>query len=139
MQNELKGRTAWVVGAGGTQSSPDGKTSSFGTYCSATGGKLGGLPSDSWRLEGGRPGEGVGSGGILLSGGWGSEPTIVMPNTIVGGSGDGGSSFWGGGIRSGNGGIAGRGSGDAAPGAGGGGCDVNERGPGRPGIVFIQY
>jgi hypothetical protein len=129
-----------VVGAGGTQSSTSGKTSSFGAFCSATGGKPGATTTEASRVSGGEPGEGSGSGGIALTGGWGSEPTQVVSNySFHGGSGDGGASFWGGGFRSGNGGAAGRGSVEAAPGSGGGGTDVNERGPGRPGIVVIQY
>lgn len=131
-----------VVGAGGAGvlnaiGSPGG-TSSFGAYCSATGGQTSGATLGFAGLAG------VGIGGDINLAGQGGAPasptTSTTSNmTMTGHSGgNGGASYWGGGTRGG----FGINAGDQTPGAGGGG-NVNTVGtpslPGGAGIVEIRW
>lgn len=131
--------TVGLGGAGGSNSTgSDGETSSFGTYCSATGG--GGTTSTPG--SGGRGGVGVG-GDINVNGGGGHAPTPILSTTSslsLSGQwgGDGGASYMGGGSR---GGFSVGGSG--APGAGGGGNTTASPGVtglnGANGIVMVEW
>lgn len=123
-----------TVGVGGNISDPNGKTSSFGSYCSATGGTAGAAGTQgAIAAAGGAPG--IGAGMVAIEGGWGSDGGTIGK---IGGSGDGGASFFGGGLRGSVGGFP-PGGGSGSPGAGGGGFGLNERGAGQRGIVIIQY
>ncbi len=124
-----------TVAAGGAGGDVSGGTSSFATFISATGGARS-IFSSTASSAGGGPGVGIG-GAINLSGGWGGDGqsgTVAFP-------GNGGSSYWGGGIRAFNGGGAAPATG--APGGGGGGSyasPVNTPGTnGLNGIVVLEY
>ena len=81
----------------GTTSPNDGQPSSFGSHCSATGGKAGRSYYTNNAGVTGHAIPGVGSGGdINIRGGYGDLPTLNMsvPQGIPGGL--GGVSFWGG-------------------------------------------
>ena len=109
-------------------------TSSFSTYCSATGGA-----QDGSAGTGGLAG--VGSGGDLNIGGTAGTSTIGSHTVATGGT--GGSSMFGGGGRGGiqlNGvGSAGE-AGKAYGGGGGGGVGAgNAGGTGASGVVIIEY
>tara|TARA_Y100000034_G_scaffold11076_1_gene11627 strand:- start:2270 stop:3106 length:837 start_codon:yes stop_codon:yes gene_type:complete len=143
IENDLVGSTVAVtVGAGGVggvynqpppggsarSSGGDGESSSFGSFCSATGGVGGG----SFRAQGG-----VGSGGDINLVGDGSGQTGISG----GGSDSGGSSYWSGGGSGGGGGsriesgLAGtHGSGG---GAGSGGAFIANGGAGGDGIIVV--
>tara|TARA_Y100001980_G_C14553556_1_gene338994 strand:- start:510 stop:1421 length:912 start_codon:yes stop_codon:yes gene_type:complete len=138
-------------GGGGAQDSDGGDagTSSFGSYCSATGGGRG-IPWNSGSST--RSGvSGVGSGGdINLSGGQGSQG-VAHDASDDGHANDGGASFWGGG---GHGAVASAGYNrsnqtysSAQPGqaygsgGGGGGHTGGNQAPGaagKPGIVVVE-
>ena len=121
-----------------------GGTSSFGAYCSATGGGGGGRVSPSEPTVYSGVG-GVGSGGTLNirgSGGGGSSLQQKSPNTVLIG-GEGGSSHMGGGARMDEG-IAGPGRAGGSYGGGGGGGDEGNGtsgngGPGAAGVVIVEY
>ena len=129
-----------TIGGGGTGSVGDdnnggnaGGTSSFGSYCSATGG---GKP-ENWAI-GGVPGEGIG-GDINLLGGGGICGNIDGGNNEESG-GTGGSSYWGGGNHGGSYWLA-RDENAGAPGSGGGGTHAstnNAGSAGMPGIVVVE-
>ncbi|WP_417842967.1 hypothetical protein [Thalassospira sp.] len=124
-----------TVGRGGKYGAGTGGTSSFGTFCSATGGTPGNNYTGS-TAPSGQPGDGVG-GDINLVGGWGSDAP-VQSGTGSGGSGDGGASYWGGGVRSGTG-SGGSGVGvSGAPGSGAGGSAQSTT-EARAGMVVIQW
>ena len=89
---------------------------------------------------GGYGGTAVG-GDINLTGGWGSDSPRTGDGTSIGGSGDGGASFWGGGSRSGAGPFVRRQVWKAAPGSGGGGSsdvDPNIGAHGMDGIIVME-
>ncbi|WP_425275560.1 phage tail protein [Stutzerimonas zhaodongensis] len=122
---------AVTVGAGGQFGSTSGGTTSFGVYCSATGG-FGGQQYAGSNSAGGGPGAGAG-GTLNIAGGFGSDGP-VQGGAGIGGSGDGGVSIFGGGVRSsGGGGLSG-----AAPGSGGGGSETTTT-QGMPGVVIIEW
>lgn len=92
-----------TVGAGGAGNSSyeeidgnNGGTSSFGSYCSATGG-YGGFRTSPFiaSARGGAGGKGIG-GDLNLTGGPGQSGSYSVTNTVSAG-GSGGNSFWGGG------------------------------------------
>lgn len=129
------GVNASTAGAGGT--------SSFGAYCSATGGN-GGTAADPSSGYGYAVPGGVGSGGdINLYGGRGGGTSPMSQDvggyggaTIFGGAGSGGGG--GGGAYSG----ASFNSDGSAPGAGGGGTarlNASQGGNGANGIVIVEY
>lgn len=120
---DLTGVTSvsYTVGAGATPAT--GGSSTFGAFCSATGGTTG--------LDAGAGGTGgVGLGGdINLSGGQGTD-------SGVGGAGGGGTSYWGGSVRGGDGiGVTGPAT---AYGAGAGGS-VTVRAAGIGGIIVLEW
>ena len=120
---------AITVGAGTIS---NGETSSFGAYCSATGGRLGGLYEGN-SASGGFGGTASG-GDINILGGDGSDGPVIG-GVAAGGSGDGGASSQGGGGRSAeSNGLNGR-----APGSGGGGSKNNYRSKGADGLVVIEW
>lgn len=109
-------------GAGGS-----GGTSSFGSLATATGG-AGANWGSGTNSAGGSPGDGTNYGALIFPGGFGSDGQdggVVL-------SGDGGTSYWGGGGRGGDSG------GKAGPvfGSGGGGCRVST-GPGGSGAAGV--
>lgn len=126
-----------TVGAGGPSLTADGGgniggTSSFGAYCSATGGEGGVLGT-------GGGGGGVGAGGDLNLAGSGGGATATSAGSTVFTAGAGGGSLLGGGGR-------GRSTGSAAPGVaglngGGGGGSVLAAagGAGGAGVVIIEW
>lgn len=122
------------AGSVGVQSvGATGGTSSFGEFCSATGGLGGGAFSSGGGTDGGRGGAGSG-GDVNVSGGFGSD----SPNGGAGGGcGDGGSCSMGGGARSGS------AYGESAAGHGGGGGGgmggVGRGGDGASGLVLIEW
>jgi len=128
-----------TVGGGGGATgyytaAPDGGTSSFGAYCSATGGYG---ANRNYSHTGGLGG--VGSGGdINLYGGMGTGHGNSMGHGVLG---RGGETYFGGapgGKREGGGGGN---VGQGAPGSGGCGGRTNDNhgsgGPGKPGAVYI--
>ncbi|QTP60931.1 phage tail protein [Billgrantia antri] len=122
---------AVTVGSGGATD----KSSSFGTFMSATGGEGGGDYTGG-TAPGGFGGQGTG-GSINLSGTDGSDGPYSNGNP-TGGSGDGGSAMFGGATRSvsyGNTGIT-----PTTPGAGAGGAGTSSpRADGAPGIVIVRW
>lgn len=120
-------------GSGSAANGGAGGTSSFGAYCSATGGS-GGLYFAAGPA-GGAPGAGTG-GDLNLSGGYGSDG--LANGATFGGI--GGASYWGGGSRAvqgSSGGLAG-----LAPGSGAGGVygSTAQSGAfGAAGIVHITW
>lgn len=129
---------AVTVGTGGARSvSPStsgqaGGTTSFGSYMSAVGGGPGIRYNSTTAASGGYGGSSTG-GQLNLKGGDGSDGPIITGNSI-GGSGDGGASFFGGGSRGSTSFIATI----PAYGAGGGG-GVTGSNPGGPGVVIIEW
>jgi hypothetical protein len=125
------GTVSVTVGTGGAAGS--GNTSSFGAYCSATGGAVG------TGLVGGNGGIGS-SGDLNFAGGGGGAPIISSVDTFLLG-GAGGSSFFGGGAAgtlfgtSGGVGLTGR----AYGGGGGGSAAGSAGGAGADGIVIVEY
>jgi len=127
--------TVGTAGTGGTGSGTSsaagaGGTTSFGAYCSATGG--GGANQLGGGVGGGGGGEGVG-GDINLRGGYGSNGST----STVAYQGMGGASILGGGVR-----HSSDGSGTAAYGAGGGGIYGSSSAQGiagGAGIVIVEY
>jgi hypothetical protein len=128
---------AVTVGAGGAQNVAGG-TSSFGAYCSATGGGAGGRAGNPFANgQGAAPGNaGVGSGGDLNIQGEGGDTSYS--NEIPGA---GGSSSFGGGGKS-----AAIAPGAAAPGGayGGGGAGAYfprnpSAGSGAGGVVIVEF
>lgn len=120
-----------TVGSPGQVGSTVGGTSSFGAYCSATGG-TGGQPYAGGTSAGGAPG--MGSGGDMnMLGGYGSD-AAVQNGVGNGGSGDGAPSYLGGAARSGG----GLGVGTGAPGSGGGGSETATT-AGASGAIIIQW
>lgn len=108
-----------------------GWSSSFGTYCSATGGVAGGPDGTNY---GGPGGTGVG-GDINIDGGAGADGVPDPFFAAASGGGQGGASYWGGGGR----GASGVGVAGAAPGSGGGGGTQAAGGTGADGIVTIEW
>ena len=129
---------AVIVGAGGAANT-NGQTSSFGAFCSATGGLSPAISSASPGV-GGAGGTATG-GDINFSGGAGNGGSGIS-GTVAGTSGNGGSSIFGGaglGLFPTNSGIAGAGaSGTGAGGAGGNGVPC-VGGAGGSGIVIVEY
>ncbi|WP_459614361.1 phage tail protein [Bordetella sp. 2513F-2] len=129
---------AVTVGRGGSGgplgfSGGNGGTSSFGAFCSATGGVGGGVIKGA--PAGGAGGTATG-GDLLLAGGAGSDGVPDAFGTGLGiGGGHGGSSFWGGGGRGAN----GPGMGAICPGAGGGGGGAGTGGRGADGLVMVMW
>lgn len=110
------------------------RSSSFGPYLSATGGGNG--ADYTGGASAGGPG-GTGTGGdINLPGGWGSDAPELNSGAVEGGSGDGGSSYWGGGRRSGSG---SGGVNNLPPGAGGGGSETLPRSRGGNGKIIVRW
>jgi len=122
------------AGSVGVQSvGATGGTSSFGEFCSATGGRGGGAFSSGGGTDGGSGGAGSG-GDVNVSGGYGSD----SPNGGAGGgSGDGGSCSMGGGARSGS--AYGESAAGHGGGGGGGTGGVGRGGDGASGLVLIEW
>lgn len=135
------GTVAVTVGLGGAAETA-GSTSSFGAYCSATGGARAAVRTNNVG-PGGAGGTGTG-GDINFTGGAGSGGSGVI-NVVAGVGGTGGNSIFGGGGLGGlgvNGGSAGAGG----PNTGGGGAGGNSAnsspnagGAGGSGIVIVEY
>lgn len=129
-----------TAGASGNNNGGDGATSSFGTYCTATGGS-GGYSSDNSNGQAyprGNPGTGTG-GDFNVSGGWGGKGSRQSESI----SSMSGSSYFGGGASgsiSASGGNAGQSG--SAYGSGGGSAFQNPTdaagGAGKAGIVIIE-
>lgn len=119
-----------TVGAGTTT---DGEASSFGAYCSATGG-LAGQTYTGDNAAGGGGGYGAG-GDINTRGNWGSDGPVQSGGSLAGGSGDGGAGLFGGAGRS----AIGQGFDGEGPGAGAGGSSINARSKGADGAVIIEW
>jgi hypothetical protein len=121
-----------TVGAGGT-AQVTGGTSSITGVASATGG-LGASFTSSGLSAGSGPG--VGSGGAInLEGGWGGDGQ----SGVVAFAGNGGASYWGGGVRAF---AAGGGGPTTGPYGAGGGGTYNGSGNGAAGIagvVVLRY
>ncbi len=142
--------TVGAPGAGGKSSNGwdglNGGASSFGEFCSATGG-LGGIGSGSGLTTPSAfsgAGGGIGSGGDLNVRGCGGGDGTVMQysatSLCVGGNG-GGAAFFGGGVDGGSVGQPQNGSspGEGGPAAAAAGGTVFSGGDGAPGIVIIQW
>ena len=128
--------SAGTANAGGFEG--QGATSSFGAYCSATGGRNTGAATGTTWAIGGAGGIGIG-GDINLSGGDGNGGAIDMTNTYLS-AGTGGASYWGGGGAGDN-----RNNSPAHPRAGqvygsggGGGAITQTSGNGAGGVVVIE-
>lgn len=130
-----------TVGAGGanvsgTNHGNAGATSSFGSYCSATGGGVG-RHGNAGYIVGGPGGTGTG-GNINLIGGGGGYGSDGANQHLAGGT--GGASYWSGGGR----GVAGNSHGDSDKkhgnhGSGGGGASYQgSSGNGGAGIVVVE-
>ena len=135
----------------GTTSPNDGQPSSFGSHCSATGGKAGRSYYTNNAGVTGHAIPGVGSGGdINIRGGYGDLPTLNMsaPQGLPGGL--GGVSFWGGPGRgamddnftNGNHDISGGATSGSSAGAFGAGGSAGSRdftgGAGTNGVVVVE-
>jgi len=132
---------AVTVGAGGSAGSTGvapaaGGTTSFGAFCSASGGQLNGLATLAAPYHGGTPG-GTGSGGDLNLAG--SEGNVGI--TINGGM--GGGAPHGGGMRNAG---AGAGNPGLAPGGGASGAGIGSNGTtpnagaaGAAGLVIVRW
>lgn len=121
-----------TVGAGGAQNT-DGGTSSFGAYCSATGGKKGTTSTNMSGAEGG-----IGTGGDLNIRGGGSGGGVSTSGSITVPSPGGSSILGGGGFSSGT--TAGVNGGDGGNyGGGGGGTGTASAGTGGNGVVIVEY
>lgn len=115
-----------TVGAGGTNAPSTGGSSSFGSFCSATGG----WATSNAGGTGGDGGTGVGGDINLNGGGGGSSSRYALGN-----AGNGGSSYWGGGEKARSGSATPR---VQAPGGGAAGIwDAGTDGIGANGIVVI--
>lgn len=131
------GTVTVTVGAGGAANT-DGGTSSFGAYCSATGGLS---PASGTGPAGGAGGTATG-GDINFTGGAGGGGNGVT-GTVGGSAGNGGSSIFGGaGLGAGSTNAvntAGAGA-SGTGGGGGGGCGgPGTGGAGGSGIVIVEY
>jgi hypothetical protein len=131
------GTVTVTVGAGGAANAT-GDTSSFGAYCSATGGLS---PASSSGPPGGAGGTATG-GDINFTGGAGCGGNGVS-GTVAGSAGNGGSSIFGGaGLGAGSSNAvntAGAGA-TGTGGGGGGGCGgPGTGGAGGSGIVIVEY
>jgi hypothetical protein len=116
-----------------------GGTSSFGPYCSATGGSVG---QENSYLFGGVGGlGGVGSGGTIDIGGQAGGTGGTGTGGDTGGGGAGGSSILGGGGRGGSGNGASATNGQNYGGGGGGRGNNNSpaRGNGASGVVIVEF
>lgn len=124
------GGTGGISGSTGSSQGLNGGSSSIGAFMSATGGNAGESGADA---AGGQGGLGtVGGSGIQLYGGYGTDGDIGGTGLFAG---NGGASYWGGGIRAARGGPV---STPAAAGSGGGGGYFSGDGSdGMPGIVII--
>jgi len=133
------GTVAVTVGTGGAANT-DGVTSSFGAYCSATGGVSPGVFSNN-PGPGGAGGTATG-GDINFTGGAGGGGSGVS-GTVAGNGGGGGCSIFGGGGLGAVGTNAVNTAGAGAPGTGaggGGGCGgPGTGGAGGSGIVIVEY
>ena len=133
------GTVAVTVGTGGAANT-NGVTSSFGAYCSATGGVSPGLSSNN-PGPGGDGGTATG-GDINFTGGAGGGGSGVS-GTVAGNGGGGGCSIFGGGGLGAVGTNAVNTAGAGAPGTGaggGGGCGgPGTGGTGGSGIVIVEY
>lgn len=120
-----------TVGAGGAQNT-DGGTSSFGAYCSATGGKKGTTSTNQSGAEGG-----IGTGGDLniRGGGTGGGYNGINQATPS----PGGSSILGGGGFSSGSSAGVNGGNGGAYGGGGGGTGTANAGSGAAGVVIVEY
>ena len=115
-----------TVGAGGTNAPSTGGTSSFGAFCTATGG----WATTNANGTGGDGGTGVGGDINLKGGGGGSSSRIYIGN-----AGNGGASYWGGGQKARGGNATPR---VQAPGGGAAGIwDAGTDGIGADGIIVI--
>jgi hypothetical protein len=120
---------AVTVGAGGTGVSggagTDGGSSGFGAFVSAAGGSGASLGSNL-PSPGGAPGAVPSAGDVRIGGGggvWGGSSKGAATGTLIGVSGMGAASYWGGGARSRP--ASGNGEPGQAPGSGGGGAINN--------------
>jgi len=133
------GTVAVTVGTGGAANT-NGATSSFGAYCSATGGVSPGVFSNN-PGPGGAGGTATG-GDINFTGGAGGGGSGVS-GTVAGNGGGGGCSIFGGGGLGAVGTNAVNTAGAGAPGTGGGGgggCGgPGTGGAGGSGIVIVEY
>lgn len=128
-----------TVGVGGigapndTQTDATGGTSSFGSYCSASGGHRYSL---SWAIGGAG---GIATGGDINISGSDGCGGLIDNNGGLQAAGSGGASFWGqggrGGVRNYN--NAGN-DGTAFGSGGGGGADSEGGNDGAPGIVVVE-
>ena len=137
------GEAGTGASAGNGSAGGNGGTSSFGPFCSATGGEGGKPEGNSSRAA-----PGIGSGGVInIEGGQGgSQGGGNLADQATGGL--GGASFWGGGGTNGSGNIdtsAGlSGQGGRAFGSGGGAGrhhnngTFGEGGAGKAGVVFVE-
>lgn len=114
----------------------NGGTSSFGPYCSATGGSIG--STTPTRSVGGAGG--VGSGGQLnIRGSGGGNALVTGPNAEAGG-GDGGNSYFGGGGLGGGNIVATNGGSYGGGGGGRGNISApTASGNGAAGVVVVEY
>ncbi len=135
------GTVAVTVGAGGAPGTTSvlptaGGSSSFGSYCSATGGVVNGVLTLSNPTAISGPGEGAG-GNLNIPGCWGSPPVASTAGSAAIG-GNGGAAAMGGG---GGGGNAGVGTAGSFPGGGGGGvgATITNGMAGAPGLVLVRW
>ena len=125
------------TGGGNNTAGTNGGSSSYGSFCSATGGS-GGYNSDSAYSD--NPDSGIGTGGdINLKGGNGGQPH-ANNTSDSGGGGVGGSSYWGGGGLAADDWMGTPSKPGQAPGSGGGGgCHTNRGGSdGADGYVVVD-
>lgn len=128
------------IGAGGSRRTApssdgsDGGQTSFGAYLTANGGQKGIKYAAGVFVSGGLGGNATG-GTLNIKGGDGSDGPLSGDN-VQSGSGDGGASFWGGGIRGGTGSSSSTTNG--TPGAGGGGGTAVSS-PGGNGVIVIEW
>jgi len=136
-------------GTGNSNNAGNGGTSSFGSYCSATGGEYGGAAWSIDSANGQRGNGGVGSGGdINLTGGDGGSAGGGDVKDESASGAVGGASYWGGGGQNGasvssvNAANYGGKDGKAYGSGGGGGDDENgtsyNGGAGKAGIVVVE-
>lgn len=127
------GGAGGIAGSIGSSNGANGGASSIGALISCTGGVGGESGADA---AGGDPGLGSLSGtigGVTQYGGYGTDGDIAMTGAFAG---NGGASFFGGGIRGARGGPPGT---PAAAGSGGGGGYIAGNGSqGIPGIIVIR-
>jgi len=148
------GSVAVTVGAsvaGTTTTGTTGNNSSFGAYCSATGGAGGGISYIQTNCCGGvgltpPPAGGIGSSGdINIKGGPGGAPSFILAvvNQFSASSGAGGNSILSGGAVPVSGfgaaGVASSGNGAGGSGATGSGVTSRLGGAGGAGIVIVEY